>query len=253
LDTIAFLCAAAFVAGLLDAVVGGGGLVQIPALFSVMPDVVPATVFGTNKLSAIFGTSSAAMRYARAISIRWNAVLPAMATALVFSYIGAYSVAHVPSQVLRPLVPFMLLAVAAYIFFKKDFGAVHAPRHDGVREKLLGLALGGVIGFYDGFFGPGTGSFLVFLFIRFFGLDFLSASAAAKFVNVTCNAAALAYFWPGGHVLWQLGLIMAVCNMVGSLIGSRLALRHGSPFVRQFFLLVVSAMILKLGYDLFLK
>ncbi|HSS46754.1 MAG TPA: TSUP family transporter [Burkholderiales bacterium] len=250
---LAFLGAAAFVAGLLDAVVGGGGLVQIPALFSVMPNGAPATVFGTNKLSSIFGTGIAGLRYARAISMRWNAVLPAMATALVFAYIGAYSVAQIPSHVLRPLVPFMLIAVAVYIFVKKDFGAVHAPRHEGLREKILGLTLGGVIGFYDGFFGPGTGSFLMFLFIRFFGLDFLSASAAAKFVNVACNAAALAYFWPGGHVIWQLGLTMAVCNVLGSLIGSRLALRYGSQFVRRLFLLVVSAMILKLSYDLFLK
>lgn len=250
---LVFLGLAAFVAGLLDAVVGGGGLVQIPALFGVMPDVAPATVFGTNKLSSIFGTGIAGWRYARAVPIRWNAVLPAMTTALVFSYIGAYSVAQIPSYVLRPLVPFMLAAVAVYIFLKKDFGAIHAPRHEGLREKFLGLTLGGAIGFYDGFFGPGTGSFLVFLFIRFFGLDFLSASAAAKFVNFACNAAALAYFWPGGHVILRLGLTMAVCNVLGSFIGSRLALRHGSQFVRKLFLLVVSAMILNFGYDLFLK
>ncbi|MGH8743996.1 MAG: sulfite exporter TauE/SafE family protein [Burkholderiales bacterium] len=250
---LVFLCAAAFAAGLLDAVVGGGGLVQIPALFGVMPNVAPATVFGTNKLSSIFGTGIAGWRYARAVPIRWNAVLPAMATALVFAYIGAYSVAQIPSRLLRPLVPFMLAAVAVYIFLKKDFGAIHAPRHEGLREKFLGLTLGGAIGFYDGFFGPGTGSFLVFLFIRFFGLDFLSASAAAKFVNFACNAAALAYFWPGGHVILRLGLIMAVCNVLGSLIGSRLALRYGSQFVRKLFLLVVSAMILNFGYDLFLK
>jgi uncharacterized membrane protein YfcA len=252
LDLI-FLSAAAFVAGLLDAVVGGGGLVQIPALFGAIPNGVPATVFGTNKLSSIFGTGFAGLRYARAVSIRWNAVLPAMATALVFAYIGAYSVAQIPSNVLRPLVPFMLIAVAIYIFVKKDFGAVYSPRHEGLREKFLGLTLGGVIGFYDGFFGPGTGSFLVFLFIRFFGFDFLGASAAAKFVNFACNAAALVYFWPNGHVIWRIGLTMAICNVLGSLIGSRLALRYGSQFVRKFFLLVVSAMILKFGYDTFLK
>jgi uncharacterized membrane protein YfcA len=130
---------------------------------------------------------------------------------------------------------------------------VHAPLHGGAKEKLIAVMAGGGIGFYDGFFGPGTGSFLVFLFVRFFGFDFLGASAVAKVVNVACNFAALLWFGYSGHLLWQVGLLMAVCNVLGSIIGARLAIKHGSGFVRQIFLLVVSGLILKTGYDAFFK
>jgi uncharacterized membrane protein YfcA len=250
---LVFLCAAALVAGLLDAVVGGGGLVQIPALFSVMPNAAPATVFGTNKLSSIFGTASAALRYSHTVRIRWNAVLPAAITAFIFSYLGALTVSLIPANLMRALVVPLLIVVAVYTFFKKDLGSVHAPLHEGAKEKFLAIALGAAIGFYDGFFGPGTGSFLVFLFVRYFGFDFLRASAAAKVVNVATNFAALLYFVPSGNLIWQVGLLMAAFNVAGSLLGTRLAIRHGSGFVRQMFLLVVSALILKFGYDTFLK
>ncbi len=250
---LVFLCAAALVAGLLDAVVGGGGLVQIPALFSVMPNAAPATVFGTNKLSSIFGTASAALRYSHTVRIRWNAVLPAAITAFIFSYLGALTVSLIPADLMRALVLPLLIVIAVYTFFKKDLGSVHAPLHEGAKEKFLAIALGAAIGFYDGFFGPGTGSFLVFLFVRYFGFDFLRASAAAKVVNVATNFAALLYFVPSGNLIWQVGLLMAAFNVAGSLLGTRLAIRHGSGFVRQMFLLVVSALILKFGYDTFLK
>jgi uncharacterized protein len=250
---LVFLCAAALGAGLLDAVVGGGGLVQIPALFSAMPNEMPAIIFGSNKLSSIFGTGVAALRYSHSVRIRWNAVLPATITAFIFSYLGALTVSLVPADLMRVLVMPLLIVVAAYTFFNKDLGSVHAPLHEGAREKFLAIGLGAAIGFYDGFFGPGTGSFLVFLFVRYFGFDFLRASAAGKVVNVATNLAALLYFLPSGNVIWQLGLLLAAFNVMGSLLGARLALRHGSGFVRQIFLLVVSALILKFGYDTFLK
>ncbi|HXZ96053.1 MAG TPA: TSUP family transporter [Burkholderiales bacterium] len=248
-----FLCAAALVAGLLDAVVGGGGLVQIPALFSAMPTAVPATVFGTNKLSAIFGTGIAALRYSRSVSVRWNAALPAAITAFIFSYLGALTVGLIPADLMRMLLVPLLIGVAAYTFVKKNLGSIHTPLYAGGKERFLSVGLGAAIGFYDGFFGPGTGSFLVFLFVRYFGFDFLRASAAAKVVNAATNFAALLYFIPSGNIIWQLGLSMAAFNMTGSLLGTRLALRHGTAFVRKIFLLVVSALILKFGYDTFLK
>lgn len=250
---LVFLCAAALVAGLLDAVVGGGGLVQIPALFSAMPSVAPATVFGTNKLSSIFGTGSAALRYSRTVRVHWNAAFPAAIAAFIFSYLGALTVSLIPADLMRTLVLPLLVVVAVYTFFKKDLGAVHAPLHEGAKEKFLAVGLGAIIGFYDGFFGPGTGSFLVFLFVRYFGFDFLRASAAAKVVNVATNFAALLYFVPSGNLIWQVGLLMAAFNVTGSLLGTQLAIRHGSGFVRRIFLLVVSALILKFGYDTFLK
>lgn len=242
---------AAFVAGFIDSVVGGGGLVQIPALFTLLPQQAPATLFGTNKFASVFGTTNAAWRYARRVSMPWRTTLPAAAAAFACSYLGAMAVSWLPRDLLRPLILVLLVAAAAYTFVKKDFGAIHGPTQSGRRELAYAMLLGGIIGFYDGFFGPGTGSFLIFLFIRFFGFDFLHASAAAKIVNVATNLAALAYFAPNGHLLWQAAILMAMCNVGGSFAGTHLALRHGSGFVRHVFLIVVSLLILKFAWDTF--
>ena len=167
---------AAFGAGLVDAVVGGGGLIQLPAMFSVFPNMAPATLIGTNKLASIFGTGVAAVSYARRVAIAWSVATPAAVAALIFAFLGAYTVTKVSAEFMRLLLPVVLVAVAIYTFAKKDFGSVHEPIHSGAKEQTLALLIGAGIGFYDGFFGPGTGSFLVFLFVRIFGFDFLGAS-----------------------------------------------------------------------------
>jgi uncharacterized membrane protein YfcA len=244
---------AAFSAGLVDAVVGGGGLIQIPALFSVFGNTAPATLLGTNKMASIFGTAAAAVNYARRVRIAWSTAAPASMAALVFAFLGAYTVTRIPPDFMRSLLPLVLIAVAAYTFWKKDLGSVHAPLHTGTKERVWAVVIGALIGFYDGFFGPGTGSFLVFLFVRFFGFDFLAASAVAKVVNVACNFAALAWFGYSGHLIWQLGLMMAAFQVIGSILGTKLALKHGSGFVRRLFLVVVVVLIFKTGYDAFLK
>ena len=249
----ALLAVAAFVAGLVDAVVGGGGLIQIPAIFAVFPKEVPATLLGTNKLASMCGTTVAAVKYARRVQVAWSAAAPAAIAAFVMAFGGAWTVTRVPADFVRSLLPLILLAVAVYTFKKKDFGSVHAPLHSGMTERLLAMGVGGFIGFYDGFFGPGTGSFLLFLFVRFFGFDFLGASAAAKVVNVACNVSALIWFGYSGHLIWKLAALMAVCQVAGSLIGTRLALKHGSGFVRKLFLVVVSLLIVKTAYDSFVR
>lgn len=248
---IVFLLAAAFLAGLIDAVVGGGGLIQIPALFSVLPQAAPATVFGTNKLASIFGTASAAVRYARRIDVPWQAVWPAALAAFFLSYLGAMTVSLLPKEWLRPLVLVMLIAVTAYTYARKSLGAVDQRRVHGRRDMALAVLFGGLIGFYDGFFGPGTGSFLIFIFVRFFGLDFLRASVSAKIVNAATNLAALLYFGATGTILWWHGVAMAVFNVAGALVGSQLALRHGAAFVRRVFLGVASVLIVKFAWDTF--
>jgi len=247
------LAGAAFAAGFVDAVVGGGGLIQIPALFSAMGGTAPATLLGTNKVASVFGTGAAAVNYARRTQIAWTTVAPAAIAAFLFAIIGAYTVTKIPPDFLRGLLPFVLIAVAGYTFYRKDLGSVHAPLHTGTKEKVLAILVGAGIGFYDGFFGPGTGSFLVFLFVRSFGFDFLGASAAAKVVNVACNVAAIMLFGLTGHIIWQLGLMMAVCQVVGSVLGTKLALKHGSEFVRRLFLVVVVLLIIKTGYDAWFK
>jgi uncharacterized membrane protein YfcA len=250
LDTgVLALIAAAFLAGAIDAVVGGGGLIQIPALFAVHPGESPATLFGTNKCASVVGTSNAAWRYARRVAMPWRTILPAAAAAFAFSYVGAAAVAWLPKDAVRPLILGLLVFAAVYTLKRKDLGQSHAPAHSGHRELLYAALLGGAIGFYDGFFGPGTGSFLIFLFVRFFGFDFLHASAAAKVVNVATNLAAIAYFLPAGYVLPLLAAVMAAANVAGSVIGTRLALRHGSGFIRQVFLAVAGVLIVKFAWD----
>ncbi len=244
---------ASLFAGFVDAIVGGGGLILVPALFATFPNAHPATLFGTNKGASIWGTGMATWQYSRRVQMRWAALWPAAAAGLVASFAGAWLVTVISPDFLRKLLPFVLLLVLLYTLAKKELGRTHMPRFAGGREQLVAAGIGLLIGFYDGFFGPGTGSFLVFLFVRLLGYDFLSASAAAKLVNTATNFSALALFIAKGHIWWHFVLVMAVANVLGSLLGTRLALKHGTGFVRVVFLLVVSALILKTGYDAFLR
>jgi uncharacterized membrane protein YfcA len=247
---LSILCVFAFCAGLIDAVVGGGGLIQIPALLNVFPTAQAATLFGTNKLSSVCGTSIAARSYFGKVSIPWHLVLPAALSAFAMSFLGAATVSFVPHGMLRPIVLVLVIAMAIYTFWKKDFGAIQRPLKTGTRERVLSVFIGGAIGFYDGLFGPGTGSFLIFLFIRYFAFDFLQASAAAKFVNIATNLAALMYFVPSGNVLYRIAIPMAIFNMLGAYTGSWVAMKRGASFVRILFLCLLVILILKLAYDM---
>jgi uncharacterized protein len=246
------LCCGAFFAGMVDAIVGGGGLIQVPLLFSVFPGVAPATLFGTNKLSSVWGTAFAAVRYGRRVEVPWRIAGAAAGAAFLASYTGAYAVALVPIQVLRPVILGLLLFVTGYTLFHKDFGLEKVGRPRVRHEGVWALGIGCTIGFYDGFFGPGAGTFLVFLFVRFVALDFLRASATAKIVNVSTNLAALSYFVPNGNLFWTYGLAMALFNVAGSYWGSHLALKHGSGFVRKAFLGVAVLLIGKFAADTFI-
>ncbi|MCX7145933.1 MAG: TSUP family transporter, partial [Sulfuritalea sp.] len=186
MDLIMLLAAALF-AGFVDAVAGGGGLIQVPTLLMALPAESPATVFGTNKLASIFGTGNAALRYARRISLPWSIALPAAAAAFVFSFGGAMAVTWLPKDVVRPLVLGLLVLVLAYTVIKPGFGVVSGSRLTPLVERRWALWVGAGLGFYDGFFGPGAGSFMIFAFVRLFRLDFLHASSAAKVVNFATN------------------------------------------------------------------
>lgn len=250
MDPLLPLLGFAFLAGFIDAVAGGGGLIQVPALFILMPGVPAPALLGTSKFAGIFGTSLAAAQYARRIAIEWRTTLPTGIAALVFSYAGARAVAQVPPDLLRPLILVLLVGVLIYTLWKKDLGALHAPKLSPGAAFWMGLATGALIGFYDGFFGPGTGSFLIIAFVGLFGFSFLAASASAKVVNVITNGAALAYFIGHGQVLYAVAAPMAACNLAGSFVGTRLALKLGSKFVRGVFIVVVSALIARYAYDL---
>ncbi|ATE59669.1 sulfite exporter TauE/SafE family protein [Thauera sinica] len=243
------LAPAAFFAGMVDAVVGGGGLIQIPVLLSQFPQTAIPTLFGTNKVASITGTGAALWRYARSVRIPWSVVLPATAAALAGAWGGAALVAWLPRETMRPLVVVMMIVVAVYTFMKKDLG--HRVTRTVTRaDRWKGALFGGVIGVYDGFFGPGTGSFLIFGFVRLFGMDFVQGSASAKVINFATNLSAIAFFASHGPILWQIGLLMAVCNLAGSYLGVQLALKHGAGFIRKAFLGVVIVLIAKQVADL---
>ena len=251
-----YLCGLAFLAGLIASVVGGGGLIQLPALLVVLspaPGDSLAAAFGTNKLSSICGTSVAVIQYSRRVRIKWSSILPSGVVALVFSFFGARAVASLKPEILKPLVLVLLVIVGIYTYWRKDLGNLHAPQFTARRERQLGVLVGIAIGFYDGFFGPGTGSFLIFIFIGLFGFDFLAASASAKVINFATNLSAVGYFAVTHQILYHLAVPMGLCNALGSLIGTRLAILKGNTFVRGIFLVVVAGMILRFGWEVLFR
>jgi uncharacterized membrane protein YfcA len=244
-----FVLAAAFGAGLIDAMAGGGGLIQVPALFAAFPNAPHTSLLGTGKLAGFAGTSSAIARFIRHVQLDWKLVASAAAGAFAASLVGAWIATRFSPAHFRALVPALLGFVLLYTLLHRDLGREHKPRYHGRHGRLLAAGSAGVIGLYDGFFGPGTGSFLVFLFVRVFGLDFLHASASAKVVNAATNVAAISLFAWTGELYWLLGLAMAVSNVTGAQIGSHVAIRGGSGLVRKVFLGVVGALIAKTAWD----
>jgi uncharacterized membrane protein YfcA len=250
-EILALVMGVAVAAGWVDAVVGGGGLLLLPALLVAAPTTPLATLLGTNKLGAVFGTVSAAIAYSRKVAVDRRVVLPTAALALLGSGVGAAMAAALTAEVLKPVIMVVLAGVALLVYFRPAMGATPDPRLR-TRNRLLAVtALAGVgVSLYDGLIGPGTGVFLIIAFTAVVGMDFVSASASAKIVNVCTNLGALTVFAFGGHVDWLLGLTLAVCTIIGAQIGARMALRRGSGFVRAVLLVVVLALLLRMAWDL---
>jgi len=240
------LAGCAFVAGLVDSMVGGGGLIQLPALLNVFPTAPLSLLFGTNKFASFFGTSVSALHFVRQVRIPWHVVTGASVVAFFFSFLGSRSVSLLDPSVVRPCVIVLLFLVLGYTLARREIGRVHSLKCSARMRSIFGLVIGAVLGFYDGFFGPGTGSFLIFAFVVMVGFDFLHASASAKIVNMATNAASLAYFIPTGNVRYELAIGMAIANMSGSYLGARLAIRNGVVFVRGVFVVVVMALLVRL-------
>lgn len=246
---VLLLCLAAFAAGGLDAVVGGGGLLQLPALLLLLPHTPVVQLLGTNKLASIVGTGSAAATYSRRVDMHAPTAVRMAVAAFLGSGLGALLATVVDSRVLRPVVLVALIGVWLYTLRRPDLGETEELLLTPRRQAGVAVGGGALIGLYDGFVGPGTGSFLVFLLVGAVGLSFLHASATAKAVNTMTNLAALLLFGLTGHVLWRLGAAMAVCNLAGAQLGARLAIRRGSAWVRRVFLVVVAALIVRLAVD----
>lgn len=242
------LVAVAFAAGLVDAVMGGGGMLQVPALFALVPGAAPSALLGTNKFASLVGTAGAAVQYLRSVVPRWNAIVPAVLAAFVFSLLGAYAVTLIPAAPMRRALPFILLALWLYSFFNR-LGIDHAPRYAAGREALVAGGGAAAVGFYDGFFGPGAGAFYKLVFVRLLGFDFLNAAAPAKLANLASNLGAIPVFVLQGAVLWKLALAMAAANFCGGQVGARVALRYGNRLIRTAFLIVVAVLVAKTFFD----
>ncbi len=249
LTVLLFLALAALAAGFVDAVVGGGGLVLLPALVIGLPGATPVQILATNKLAAICGTTVSSATYYRRVRPDPRTFLPLMALSFVGAVLGALAATFIPAEAFDPIVLVALVVVGAYVLLKPDLGDRTALRFSGRRHLGLAMLTGLCIGFYDGALGPGTGSFFVFTLVGLLGYAFLEASAKARLANWTTNLGALVVFVPMGAVLWKVGLVMGGCNLLGGYLGARVAISRGSRFVRVFFLLVVSAFVVRIGGD----
>lgn len=247
---LVLLCLAALAAGWVDAVTGGGGLLQLPSLLLALPEASTVQAIATNKLSSVLGTSAATATYARSTRLDVRTALPMAAAAMAGAAAGAALASRVPSQALRPVIIVALVGVWIWTVARPGLGRTQELRWKGQRRHyVVATTAGLVIGFYDGVVGPGTGSFLLIVLVAGLGYSFLQASATAKVVNLSTNVAALVVFGMAGAPLWWLGLAMGVFNVLGAVVGARMAIARGSGFVRAVFLVVVALLILRLGWD----
>jgi len=249
-SVVVLLALAALSAGFVDAVVGGGGLIQLPALLLGLPGYAPVHVLATNKLASICGTTTSATTYYRRVRPDPRTFIPLMVLAFAGSAGGAELASHLSADVFQPIVLAALVVVGAWVIFRPNLGGETMLRHGPRRHLVTAMIIGAAIGFYDGALGPGTGSFFVIALVGLLGYSFLESSAKAKLANAATNLAALVVFIPQGAVLWRLALVMGACNIVGGYLGARLAVARGAGFVRGFFIVVVAGFIIRIGGEL---
>ena len=249
---IVLLCIAAFCAGFIDAIVGGGGLVQLPAALVILNTFPVVSVVGSLKIPAFSGTFFATMQYLKKVKIKWDLMSVACTIAFFAAYAGSETLTIVSNSFMKPVLLVILSAVLVYTYIKKNFGQHEEKEHSSQRELFYVVIISLVIGFYDGFIGPGAGSFLILVFIALLGFDFLHASAHAKMVNLATNLGSITLFLLKGKIIWLVALPMAVSNALGSILGANLAIAKGNKFIRIFFLIIVTATLLRFAYDVFL-
>ena len=253
IEVLIFLALASGFAGFVDAMAGGGGLIQLPALLIGLPNKELPLILGTNKVPSIFGTTAAARNYFKNIKPDIPLTISMMGPAFIGSITGAAFAATIPKDFFKPFIVFLLITVAIYTWRKPALGMDENLKFTHKKRLLFVALIGLLIGFYDGIFGPGTGTFLVFFLVTGIGYAFLKASATAKLVNIATNAGAILSFQLTGHIWWQLGLLLAFANVAGAVIGSRLAIKGGSPLVRKVFLAVIFLLIARVAWDTFIS
>ena len=250
---IIFLCIASFVAGFIDAIVGGGGLIQTPAALVLLPNQSVASIIGTLKIPGFSGTSIAAYQYVKKVKINWKLFVVMAIVSFSFSYLGSSLLNVMENDFMKPVLFVILILLLIYTYFKKDFGQFQVDKLSKKQTYIYGSIICVFLGFYDGFIGPGTGSLLIMAFIAVLGFDFLKANIYAKLVNLATNIGSITLFVLKGKIIWAVAIPMAICNVTGSWLGARLAISKGNGFIRVFFLIVVGLALLRFGYDVFLK
>jgi uncharacterized membrane protein YfcA len=243
------ICLGAAFSGFIDAVVGGGGLVQVPMLFILFPELSHVQVIATNRFASIAGTTVAAIQYIRHVGVDTTLILFAGVSAALSSFSGTFVMALVKPEVFKPMLLCIIVVLAIYTFVKKDLGIEHAPSYDGKKLWVMSALIGAVLGFYNGFIGPGTGTLLVFAFVTVLQVGFLQGSASAKIVNAMADFASLIGFFISGSIVYKIAVPMMLSNMAGGYIGSKAAILKGNKFVRYVFLFVLTLLILRLGWD----
>jgi uncharacterized membrane protein YfcA len=249
LENIFLLCLAAFTAGFVDAISGGGGLIQTPAALVLLRTYPVVNAIGSIKLPSFSGTAFAFFQYLKKVQIDYQLAVVMCTIAFFSSFAGSQLLTVVRNDFMKPVLLVMLVIVAAYTLWKKDFGQHEEKDHARQKEMILAVGISLVIGFYDGFIGPGTGSFLILAFISLLGFDFLKASAYAKLVNLSTNLGSILIFSIKGKIIWMVAIPMAICNALGGLLGARLAIEKGNRFIRVFFLIIVIGTLLRFAWE----
>jgi uncharacterized membrane protein YfcA len=250
---IILLCIASFFAGFVDAIVGGGGLIQTPVALILLPNLVVSSIIGSLKIPAFSGTSFASYQYLKKVDMNWKVLFSIAIVAFFSAFLGSTLLTYISNDFMKPLLLVVLTLIAIYTFTKKDFGQHQLKDFSKNKQLTLAVLISLIIGFYDGFIGPGTGSFLVLAFVSVLGFDFLHASANAKMVNLATNLGSICLFVLKGKIIWAIAIPMAICNALGGFIGAKLAIKKGNGFIRVFFLVVVVGTLIRFGYDVFFK
>jgi uncharacterized membrane protein YfcA len=251
--TVALLFLAMFSAGFVDAIAGGGGLIQTPAMLLAFPNNNPVSVVGTSKTAAFFGTSTAAIKYRKSIKTDTRLLIAMVVPAFIGACFGALMASHISAQSFKSAIFFMMIAIFIYTLIKPDLGKVQVEKHSDRKLMLIGGAAAFVIGFYDGLIGPGTGTLLMIFLVAVMGFAFVGASAIAKVVNAMTNLASIIVVGLRVGILWKIGLFLAIANLAGGYVGSHVAIKKGSGFVRIFYLIVTGLLIVRLGYSLYIE
>jgi uncharacterized membrane protein YfcA len=252
-SVLLFLCIAAFFAGFVDAIVGGGGLIQTPMGLILLPNFPVATIIGTLKIPSFSGTFFAALQYLKKMEMNWKLLISMMIFAVPSAFLGSTLLVYVSNDFMKPLLLVVLSLLFIYTYVKKSFGQQADKSHSARQQIFYAVLISFFIGFYDGFIGPGTGSFLVLAFVTILGFDFLQASANAKMVNLATNFGSICLFMIKGKIIWLIAIPMAVCNALGGFIGAKLAIKKGNTFIRIFFLIVVLGTLIRFAFDVFSK